>query len=147
MNESAAKALSQDRFHAYLAGLTAQSGMSVIVKELDSNFVETETPSSMQFINQLNQYVMEVSISLSKQWQFPKEVTQVLQEQVDCDEINDMCSLGQITYFSDRLTKLQSLFEDGNKKIEGFNMSKVMDDAMCLMYQKCLEKGAFPFNL
>lgn len=140
MNECAASTLRLERFHAYLAGLIAQSGMTLIFKELDTHFSGTESPRNIQFINQLNRYALEVSINLSKQWQFPEQVTQALEEQINCDKVRDMSKLGQITYYSDKLAKLKPILESGNSKAQDFDMSKLMDEDMCRVYQKCQQR-------
>ena len=140
MNESAANTLRLERFHAYLAGLIAQSGMTLIIKELDTHFDGTESPSNMQFIDQLNRYALEVSISLSKQWQFPEQVTQALEEQVTFDKVRNMSKLGQITYYSDKLAKLKPILESENSKAQNFDMSKLMDEDMCRVFTKCQQR-------
>jgi HD-like signal output (HDOD) protein len=137
LSDRVAKALGEDRFQAYLAGLTVQSGMTVLAKELDKNFCIMGAPHNRPYIDNLNRYVYEVSVRISKQWQFPEEVTHAISEQVTCKNPMTMSNLGQITYLSDKLAKLRLLVSNGHIEPFAGDVSKLIKGDMHDVYALC----------
>lgn len=140
INDCVANTLGVERFHAYLAGLTMQSGMTLLIRGLDQYFDDTEAPSSAQFIDTLNRYGYEVSARISQQWQFPEPVTQALQQQFSCNDPEAMSKLGQLSYLSDKLAKARILKANGY--LEAFNdaLPVPLQGKLHEVYTRCLHK-------
>ena len=135
-----AKTLHEDRFHAYLAGLTLQTGMTVLIRELDADFDDMQAPLNMQFIDDINRYASEVSARISQQWQFPVPVTNALREQACSEEPMTMSNLGRIIFLSDKLAKVRIL--QANGYLEAFEDEMLLppQDGMHQAYMHCLKK-------
>lgn len=140
LSDCAAKIVCEDSFHAYLASLTVQSGMTVLIKELDKCFDGMEAPRNRLFIDDFNRYAYEVSVRISEQWQFPEAVTNALQEQTSCDDPQEMSNLGQITYLSDKLAKVNLLMANGYMRTFDGDVSKLIKGDMHDVYIHCLKK-------
>lgn len=138
ISDCAAKKLHQDRFHAYLASLTMQSGMTMLSRELDNYFTSETVPSDRQFVDQLNHYALEVSCLISQRWKFPKAVTSALQEQLRHDDPSKMSKLGAIIFLSDKLAKIQLLTKKGYLKTAHTDITKRMQTGMAHVFSECM---------
>jgi len=138
VSDCAAKKLHEDRFHAYLASLTMQSGMTMLSRELDNHFTSETVPSDRSFVDQLNRYALEISCLISQQWKFPVAVTAALQEQVDNDDPAEMSRLGAIIFLSDKLAKIHLMTKNGYLKTADTDVTKRMPNAMARVFSDCL---------
>jgi HD-like signal output (HDOD) protein len=138
ISDCAAKNLHEDRFHAYLASLTMQSGMTMLSRELDNHFTSETVPSDREFVDQLNRYALEISCLISQHWKFPAAVTSALQEQVNNDDPSKMSKLGAIIYLSDKLAKIHLLTKKGYLKTVDTDITKRMPPAMARVFSDCL---------
>jgi len=138
LSDCAAKKLHEDRFHAYLASLTMQSGMTMLSRELDHYFTSETVPSDRAFADQLNHYALEISCLISQQWKFPEAVTSALQEQVDNDDPSKMSKLGTIIFLSDKLAKIHLMTKNGYLKSADTDVTKRMPNAMARVFSDCL---------
>lgn len=137
LSDRAAKALGENRFHAYLAGLSMQAGMAVLAKELDKNFGIMDAPRNREYIDDLNHYIYDISARICKQWQFPEEVINAISEQATCKNPLAMSKLGQITYLSDKLAKVRSLVSNGYMESHDSDISKLIKGDMRDVYILC----------
>lgn len=108
-----------DRFHAYLAGLLAQAGILVIIKQLEQSFDTLDIPRTRVFMHELDALCKLITVQLSRQWEMPEEVTEALQEQLNEKVPVGMSSLGSVCYVSDRLAKISILEARGQFKDMG----------------------------
>jgi HD-like signal output (HDOD) protein len=79
----AAAALRQgrtDAFAAYLAGTVAPVGLMAAVRVLDQRYAAPEPPASVAFHLALWQQAARVAAQAARQWSFPEEVVQALDE-------------------------------------------------------------------
>ncbi len=116
ISDCAAKKMREDRFHAYLASLTMQSGMTMLSRELDKYFSPDNAPRDQQFVDALNCYALEISARISEQWQFPQAVSGALREQLATDNVSKMSKLGGIIFLADKLAKTKLLLKNGYLK-------------------------------
>lgn len=140
LSDGVANTLGENRFYAYLAGLVVQSGMSVISKELDQCFRNNEVPNNRLFINYVSRYTYKVSAGISLQWKFPEAVTSALEEQVTCENPMEMSALGQITYLSDKMVKINSLKANGQLRASSGDVSTLIKGDMHDAYMHCQKK-------
>ena len=140
LNDCIARSLKLNRFNAYLAGLVVQSGMIVVSRELDQCFNENESLNSWAFIEEVSRYVYIFSAGISRQWQFPEAVINALDELIECDDPAEMSLLGRITFFSDKLIKLNLLKAHGQSMIFDDDLSNVITDDMYGFYVRCQNK-------
>ncbi len=140
LSDCAAKKLLEDRFHAYLASLTMQSGMTMLSRELDKHFSRENAPRDREFVDTLNSYALEISARISKQWQFPEAVSNALHEQLTADDPTKMSKLGAIIFLSDKLAKIQLLTRNGYLKTFDTDITKQMPAGMGRVFSDCVQK-------
>lgn len=140
LSDRVAKTLGENSFHAYLAGLVVQSGMTVLSREFDKYFDDNEVPNNQLFIDKVSRYCYQLSVGISRQWQFPEPVIDALQELVTCEDPMAMSALGRITYLSDKLVKMSMLKENGHLKTFDGNVSQLIADDMHDVYLHCLKQ-------
>jgi len=123
ISDCAAKKMREDRFHAYLASLTMQSGMTMLSRELDKHFSPDNAPRDRQFVDAMNCYALEISARISQQWQFPQAVSSALREQLATDNVSKMSTLGGIIFIADKQAKTKLLMKNGYLKTFDTNLS------------------------
>lgn len=102
-----------DRFHAYLTGLLSQTGILVIIKQLDESFDTLDIPRSSQFMHQLDSLSKLITVQISRQWEMPVEVTLALEDQLNKQAPAEISSLGSACFIADRLAKMSILEANG----------------------------------
>lgn len=98
-----------DRFYAYLAGLLSQSGLIIATKAFDGPGASISSPYSARFLAEVDSLSQQLSLTLSRQWEMPVEVTDVLNEKMKFDKDTGMSSLANACYVADRLAKISLL--------------------------------------
>lgn len=137
LSDCAAKKMREDRFHAYLASLTMQSGMTMLSRELDDFFSHDNAPRDRQFIDTFNRYALEISARISEHWQFPTAVSDALREQLEVDEFAKMSKLGLIIFLSDKIAKITLLQKKGYLKNLDDDMTRLMPAGMDIVFNDC----------
>ena len=113
LSDAAAAKMKENQFHAYLACMTAHTGMAVLIQHLDQFFDGQQVPRSREFIDHLNRYAAEVTMRVSQQWELPQAVISAQEEQFTVESPYAMSAVGQITYFSSKLSKMRALKSAG----------------------------------
>ncbi|MGB5396753.1 MAG: HDOD domain-containing protein [Gammaproteobacteria bacterium] len=113
LSDAAAEKMNENRFHAYLACMTAHTGMAVLIQHLDHFFDGREVPRSRAFIDLLNHYAAEVTMRVSQQWELPEDVISAQREQFTEESPYTMSALGKITRYSGKLIKIRTLKANG----------------------------------
>lgn len=139
LSDCAATKLREDRFHAYLASLTMQSGITMLSRELDKYFTSENVPQDRQFVDKLNHYAVKISARISEQWQFPEAVTNALSEQAATDDPSKMSKLGAIIFLSDKLSKTRLLSRNGYLKTFDTDITKRMPAGMDCVFNHCIK--------
>ncbi len=137
LSDCAAKKLREDRFHAYLASLTMQSGMTMLNRELDKHFSPENAPRDRQFVDAMNCYALEISARISQQWQFPEAVSDALREQLATDDVAKMSKLGAIIFLADKQAKTKLLVKNGYLKTFDTDLTKHMPASMKTVFNDC----------
>ncbi len=137
ISDCAAKKMREDQFHAYLASLTMQSGMTMLSREIDKHFSHEHAPRDRQFVDAMNCYSLEISVRISRQWQFPEAVSGALQEQLATDDIAKMSKLGAIIFLADKLAKTKILVRNGYLKTFDTDLAKRMPAGMDSIFSDC----------
>lgn len=117
LGDAAAGKMNVNRFHAYLACMTSQTGTAVLIQHLDQYFDGKESPRSREFVDRFNQDAAEVSIKICQQWQLPDQVISAHKEQLAINSPYDMSFLGRIAFFSKILTKIRILKANGHSSV------------------------------
>ena len=137
LSDCAAKKMHEDRFHAYLASLTMQSGMTMLSHELDNFFSRDKAPRSRQFVDTLNRYALEISARISEHWQFPAAVSDALREQLVTDDFAKVSKLGMIIFLSDKFAKTKLLQKNGYLENLDSDMIKLTPAGMDIAFSDC----------
>lgn len=143
LSDTVASLYAQNRFHAFLAALIAQSGMTVVMKDLDKTLEhQAGTPHSRKFVETLNRYTQEISLRISKQWEMPGPVIDTLQELIGCEDQSTLSPLGLITFMSDKHAQVQILKLNG--LLNEFNEEAMFaaNGRLYTHYQSCMKKMA-----
>jgi len=137
ISDCVAKKMREDRFHAYLASLTMQSGMTMLSRELDKYFSPYNAPRDQQFVDAMNCYALKISARISEQWQFPQAVSNALREQLATDNVAKMSKLGGIIFLADKLAKTNLLTKNGYLKTFDTDLSGRMPAGMDAAFTDC----------
>jgi len=98
-----------DRFHAYLAGIVQNVGVTVALKVLDSTFDGNDAPRSGYFREQFINASRKLSCIIAGQWGFPTPVLSALETQVHSASTEKMSTLDSLLYVGDKLAKMYVL--------------------------------------
>lgn len=98
-----------DRFHAYLAAIVQNVGLTVGLQVLDRHFDGKEVPHSQQFRERLIRQSRILTLKIARQWAFPPAVLDALEAQIDIPDSGEPPLLDAILFLSDKLAKLQIL--------------------------------------
>jgi len=124
LSDAVAAKMNENRFHAYLASMTAYTGMAVLIQHLDHHFNDHEVPRTRAFMSALNRFAAEVTVRISQQWELPEAVIRAQQEQFTVMSPYAMTTLGQITYHTGMLVKVRTL------KANGLSPAKLTIDSL-----------------
>jgi len=102
-----------DRFHAYLAAIVHNVGMTVALQVLDRHFEGRDVPRSQQFRERLVRQSRVLSLKIARQWEFPQPVLDALQAQLESSGSAQLPSLAAILSLADTLARLHILSRQG----------------------------------
>jgi HD-like signal output (HDOD) protein len=112
-----------DRFHAYLAAIVQNVGLTVGLQVLDRNFDGKEVPHSQQFRERLIRQSRILTLKIARQWAFPPAVLDALEAQIEAPGSGEPPLLDAILFLSDKLAKLHILACQG--RISGASQLRV----------------------
>jgi len=98
-----------DRFHAYLAAIVQNVGLTVGLQVLDRNFNGNDVPRSQQFRDRLIRQSRILTLKIARQWAFPPAVLDALETQIEAPDGGEPPLLDAMLYLSDKLAKLHIL--------------------------------------
>lgn len=108
-----AKQLHVDDFEAYLTGLVSNTGWILGARVLDQVSDGTQAPHSVVFRQRWVRLGRLLTRKIAAQWQFPKALIDVLEQQVDADDVDQMGVMGGVVYAGEKLGQLRMLVEAG----------------------------------
>lgn len=137
LSDCVAHKFQENRFYAYLSSLTLQTGMTVLLKDIDNAFNDRDVPRSKAFSEKLNRYALEVSARIIESWQFPEAVANALREQAIHDTPEKMSQLGSITFMSDKLAKVNLLMKNHHLTNMDIDLSTLVPADTAYAYNHC----------
>jgi len=139
LSDCAAEKMHEDRFNAYLSSMALQTGMAVLLREMNNRLNDKDVPRNEQFSKKLNAQALEISARISEKWQFPEAVTTAIREQVLYDDPEKMSKLGSITFISDKLAKMSLLTKNNHSYARKTDISQLVPASMVGFYSPCTD--------
>jgi HD-like signal output (HDOD) protein len=101
-----------DLFEAYLSGLIQHVGLIVVFRLIDQIAQSQELPWSEDFVRSIQMYGRKLSVGIARQWDFPANVIEVLNELVLLAEVRPVQNLTQLLARSNYLSQLHILLQE-----------------------------------
>lgn len=124
-----------DPFEAFLAGLVQHVGLIVTLRIMDQNAKETGQLGSALFCSSLLRDARTLSVNIGKEWNFPPQVIQAIQEQGSMKRGAPVSALGALLATSDYLSKVRILVEQQRLAEGDARLFKGLGDAAFACYQ------------
>jgi HD-like signal output (HDOD) protein len=99
-------------FDAFLVGLIQNVGLIVSLRIIDQLSDQNQRIGSSSFYSSLVNYARKLSVSISREWNFPPSVIDALEEQGSTSRQAQMSPLGRILESGDYVSKLKILSDN-----------------------------------
>ncbi|NNJ92394.1 MAG: HDOD domain-containing protein [Gammaproteobacteria bacterium] len=124
----------ENKFHAYLAGLLQNLGLTIGLKVLDSEFDASEAPHSRQFLKVFDNLCQIISLEIAKSWSMSDRIVNAFSAIVNTDTSKTSSDLHVNLYIANTLAKAQIISDKIN--LTPFNSEIMLNNKTC---QKCID--------
>jgi len=111
------KKQSIDPFEAYLAGLVRDIGTIVALMTMDHIKNVNDAPRSYLFQRVFSKQSLQLSTLIAREWEFPDNVIQALDEQITPANSANISALGSVLHAAALMSQLQVLIQED--RVEG----------------------------